>query len=90
MSQVLSFTLRDLNRRPARVLDAVRRFGIAEVRTRHGEVFTVSPKASAKPGRAANVAPDFEVLWQRQRDVGHVPPPVEDSGWISRVIGGEA
>ena len=90
MSQVLSFTLRDLNRQPARVLEAVRRYGIAEVRTRRGEVFTVVPKTSPKSGRAATVAPDFQVLWRKQRELGHVPPPARDSDWINRVIGGEA
>lgn len=38
MSAAATFTLRDLNRRPAKVLEAVRKFGSAEVRTRSGEV----------------------------------------------------
>ena len=43
-----TFTLRDLNRQPAKILEAVRKFGMVEVRTRSGEVFTVAQKASKK------------------------------------------
>jgi hypothetical protein len=45
------FSLRDLNRQPAKVLLAVRKFGSAEIRTRSGEIFTVSVQPSQVDGR---------------------------------------
>lgn len=89
MSGVTTFTLRDLNRQPAKVLEAVRKFGIAEVRTRKGEVFIVSPKAASGARRPSNRIPDFERLWKQQRDAGHIPPPTRENERINRILAGE-
>ncbi len=89
MSGVTIFTLRDLNRQPAKVLEAVRKFGIAEVRTRKGEVFTVSPKAASAVRRPSKRIPDFEGLWKKQRDAGHIVPPTLEDERINRIIAGE-
>ena len=89
MGTVASFTLRDLNRRPASLFDAVRRFGSAEVRTRSGEVFTVVPKRTPRSRRRAKGYPDFESLWKRQRELGHHPPPASENDRIDRIIAGE-
>lgn len=48
MSSVATFTVRDLSRRTAEVLDAVRKFGMAEVRPRSGEVFILKLKKTPK------------------------------------------
>jgi hypothetical protein len=89
MSGVTTFTLRDLNRQPAKVLEAVRKFGIAEVRTRKGEVFTVSPKAATGARRLSKLVPDFEGLWKKQRDAGHIVPATQENERINRIIAGE-
>ena len=84
------FTLRDLNRRPAKVLAEVRKFGSAEIRTRSGEVFTMTVKAEeATPGPGAGL-PDFEAHWKRLRELGLVPPPAAENERINRIIAGEA
>ena len=83
------FTLRDLNRQPAKVLDAVRKFGSAEIRTRSGEVFTVAVKAEKSAKRSGTGLPDFEAHWKRLRELGLVPPPAAESERINRIIAGE-
>jgi hypothetical protein len=81
------FTLRDLNRQPAKVLDAVRKFGSAEIRTRSGEVFTVAAKADEKA--RSREFPDFEARWKKLREAGLVPPPPAENDRINRIIAGE-
>ncbi|HUG67028.1 MAG TPA: hypothetical protein VMM76_04725 [Pirellulaceae bacterium] len=81
------FTLRDLNRQPAKVLDAVRKFGSAEIRTRSGEVFTVAAKAGGKV--RSREFPNFEARWKKLRELGLVPPPRTDDERINRIIAGE-
>jgi hypothetical protein len=81
------FTLRDLNRRPAKVLDAVRKFGNAEIRTRNGEVFTIAVKL-ATTARAREF-PEFDARWKKLRELGLVPPRAENER-INRIIAGEA
>jgi hypothetical protein len=84
------FTVRDLNRQPAKVLAAVRKFGSAEVRTRGGEAFTVSPKPQReKRAAAADIQTRFSALWKRQRELGLVPPPASENERINRIIAGE-
>lgn len=90
MSATATFTLRDLNRQPAKVLDAVRKFGSAEVRTRSGEVFTLAPKtAPKKPKKASGIRSHFEALWKKQCELGLVPPPESENERINRIIAGE-
>jgi len=81
------FSLRDLNRRPAHVLAEVRKFGSAEIRTRRGEVFTLTVKAEeSAPGGGM---PDFEAHWKRLRELGLVPPPPAENERINRILAGE-
>ena len=87
-----SFTLRDLNRQPAKVLAAVRKFGSAEVRTRTGEIFTVAPKPPVGPSRkreAKEVRDRFQDLWAKQRSLGLIPPDESENERINRIIAGE-
>jgi hypothetical protein len=83
------FTLRDLNRQPAKVLDAVRKFGSAEIRARNGDVFTIAVKADAAKKRSGAELPDFEAHWKRLRQLGLVPPPASENERINRIIAGE-
>ncbi len=83
------FSLRDLNRQPAKVLEAVRKYGSAEIRTRSGEVFTVSPQQKPASGRAASRFPDFSARWKKLRELGHVPPTSVENEHIDRTIAGD-
>ena len=83
------FTLRDLNRQPAKVLEAVRKFGSAEVRTRGGEVFTVALKPDEKPQLRVKVFPNFETRWKKLREAGNAPPPLAEIERINRIIASE-
>lgn len=82
------FTLRDLNRRPAQVLAEVRKFGSVEIRTRSGEIFTVTVKAGSAT-KGADEIPDFESHWKRLRELGLVPPSAADNERINRILAGE-
>ncbi len=83
------FTLRDLNRRPAHVLAEVRKFGSAEIRTRRGEVFTMTFKAEESAPDGGHGLPDFEAHWKRLRELGLVPPPPAANERINRILAGE-
>jgi hypothetical protein len=83
------FTVRDLNRQPAKVLDAVRKFGSAEIHARSGEVFTVAVKDEGPAKGSAVELPDFEAHWKRLRELGLVPPPAAENDRINRIIAGE-
>jgi hypothetical protein len=84
------FTLRDLNRQPAKVLEAVRKFGCAEIRTRSGEVFTMWAQPKPAVVAAARRFPDFPARWKILRELGHVPPtPSSQNEHIDRIIAGE-
>ena len=89
MSAVATFTLRDLNRRPAEVLEAVRKFGFVEVCARSGEVFTLAPKVPHRKTPKAKNFPDFSERWKRMREFGHLPPPNSENERIDRIIAGE-
>jgi len=86
---VAVFTVRDLNRRPGKVLAEVRKFGSAEIHTRSGEVFTMAVKAE-EPTKAAGAGlSDFQAHRKRLRELGLVPPPASENEFINRIIAGE-
>ena len=85
-----------MNRQPAKILAAVRKYGSAEVKTRTGEVFTIAPKK----GREKAMTPEeigeefFRKSEERARrfcEMGFVPPkPGEwDEERFNRIIAGE-
>jgi len=84
------FSLRDLNRRPAKVLAEARKFGCAEIRTRSGEVFTITVKAEEPTKGVATRLPDFDGHWKRLRELGLVRPPASENERINRIIAGGA
>jgi hypothetical protein len=84
-----TFTLRDLNRQPSKVLDAVRKFGSAEVRTRSGEVFTVAVKVDEANEQRSKTLPDFKARWKKLRESGNVPPSPDENERINRIVASE-
>lgn len=82
--KTISFTPRDLNRQPARVMAAARKYGHVEVRTRSGEIFILSRQADEKAGW-----PDFEARGRRLKSLGLVQPTRREENQINRIIAGE-
>jgi hypothetical protein len=81
------FTPRDLNRQPAKVFAAVRKFGSVDIRTRAGETFVFTLKK--KKLRNAKALPDFKAHWARLKKLGLIPPPASENERINRIIAGE-
>ena len=88
-SDIAVFTLRDLNRQPAKVLEAVRKHGRADIRTRSGEMFSFIPKVEKRKRPVRKGFPDFEARWKKLRELGLVPPPPSENERINRIIAGE-
>jgi predicted aminopeptidase len=47
LSDVKTFTVRDLDRQPAQVLDACDKEGVVRIRRRNGRSYTVRPESNA-------------------------------------------
>ena len=85
------FTVRDMNRNTATVLEACRQNGRIIVRHRSGEEFEMTP---AKVEKSAQPRPDFmarmEAHWQRMRDLGVRPATTPgEVERINQIIAGE-
>lgn len=88
-TKVSVFMLRDLNRRPAAILAVVRRLGVAEIRTRNGEVFALVRVPEKTRRRDSSPWAGFRALWKEQRDAGLVPPQEREMERLNRIIAGE-
>ena len=83
MTVPTQFTVRDLNRNPRKVLDAVDRLGQVEIRTRDGKVYSLASKPEP---RKKIVLPDFI---GRMKAAGMKPISKEQSEAWDRMIAGE-
>lgn len=81
------FTPQDLAAQAAKVFDAVRQFGRAEIRTQDGETFEMKIKPEADA--LAQVLARMEAHRKRLRELGHVPPPAAANERINQIIAGE-
>ena len=63
MSDMKTFTVRDLDRTPAKVLAAAKRDGVARVRQRNGEMFAVRPLPPPAKG-----PPDWKGFVRKHRE----------------------
>ena len=87
-----AFTLRDLNRQPAKVLAACDLHGAVRIRTRDGRAYRLKPEAP-EPDRTAKVeslVARRERLRERLRQAGFVPPAPGEIERINRLIAGDA
>ena len=83
MSDMKIFTVRQLDREPAAVLDAADRDGVVRVRRRDGRVYSVQPiVASGKIGRIPDLAARRKAIFQR-------PVPAAHVGRLDKLIAGE-
>ena len=86
-----SFSLRDLNRQPAKVLAACDLHGTVRLRTRGGRSYSLKRETS-EPDRTAKVeslVARRQRLRQQLRAAGFVPPSPAEMERINRIIAGE-
>lgn len=86
-----SFTLRDLNRQPAKVLAACDRHGVVRIRTRDGRAYRLKPEGE-EPERTAQVESlpaRRQRLRAQLRAAGFVPPSPDEFERINRLIAGD-
>lgn len=82
-----SFTVRDLNRQPAKVLGACDQHGSVRIRTRAGASYVLRRE---EPERSRiKSLPDMEAHRKRLRELGYVPPAAHEMERINQIIAGE-
>jgi hypothetical protein len=86
-----SFSVRDLNRQPAKVLAACDLHGAVRIRTRDGRSYSLKPEIPDPPrtAQAESLIARRQQLRQRLRAVGFVPPSPAEIERINRIIAGE-
>jgi hypothetical protein len=83
LSDMKSFTVRDLDREPGVVLDECDREGAVQIRRRNGRTYTI--RADAGPERMTNV-PDFRA---RLEKIFPQVIPASQSRLVDKLIAGE-
>ena len=86
-----SFTVRDLNRQPAKVLAACDLQGAVRIHTRDGRSYSLKSETLASPRTAQveSLVARRQRLRQRLRAAGFVPPSPAEIERINRLIAGE-
>jgi hypothetical protein len=84
MSDMKTFTVRDLDRSPSVVLDACDRDGEARIRRRGGKTYRLLP--DAEPKRVITSLPDFAA---RSRKLFPKPLTKSQTDLVDRMIRGE-
>lgn len=83
MSDMKTFTVRELDRSPSDVLDAADRDGTVHIKRRDGRVYALQPVSSAKKITAL---PDFAA---RRRAIFPKPIPAAQARLLDKLIAGE-
>ncbi|HZV36975.1 MAG TPA: prevent-host-death protein [Verrucomicrobiae bacterium] len=78
-----TFTVRELDRNPAKVLDAADREGSVHIKRRDGRAYSLQPLGSAKKITAL---PDFAA---RRRAIFPKPIPASQARILDKLIAGE-
>ena len=86
----VSFPLPELGSDWAKVIEAVQRFGSAELRTQAGETFEFKKKAADKP-TLAELRARHEAHCQKLRELGNRPAPMteQEEERFNKIIAGE-
>jgi hypothetical protein len=86
-----SFTVRDLNRQPAKVLAACDLHVAVRIRTRDGRSYSLKPEVPQphRTAQAESLIVRRQQVRQRLRAVGFVPPSRAEIERINRLIAGE-
>jgi hypothetical protein len=83
LSDMKTFTVRELDREPSAVLDAADKEGIVHVRRRDGRVYSVQPEASVRKPIAL---PDFRA---RVKKIFPRQIPAKQVAMVDKLIRGE-
>jgi len=81
-----SFTVRDLNRKTAKVLEAAEELGSVTIQARNGKRYVLQ---AAPPEQGGFEPPDFEARWSRLRELGFETPAPGEVERLDRIIAGE-
>lgn len=84
MSDMKTFTVRELDREPAAVLDAADKDGAVRIKRRDGRIYSVQPVASASARMTA--LPDFAA---RRKAIFSKPIPASQVRLADKLIAGE-
>ncbi len=84
MSDMKTFTVRDLDREPAAVLDAADRDGAVRIKRRDGRTYSIQP-VGAGPAKITAL-PDFAA---RRRAIFSRPIPAAQVRLVDKLIAGE-
>ena len=84
MSDMKTFTVRELDREPSAVLDAADRDGAVRIKRRDGRLYSVQPVASA-PARITSL-PDFAA---RRKAIFSKPLSASQARLFDKLIAGE-
>lgn len=82
-SDMKTFTVRQLDREPAAVLDTADKEGIVRVKRRDGRTYSIQPEA--RPTRITEL-PDFRA---RLKKIFPKPIPEKQAALVDRLIAGE-
>ncbi|MEI6233457.1 MAG: hypothetical protein WCT04_10420 [Planctomycetota bacterium] len=84
-----TYTLRDLNRTPAKVLKACDLYGHVTIRTRTGKTYHVQAETSPDKVKPEDIVKMFREHHKNMRKLGYVPPAPDEIERINRIIAGE-
>ena len=84
MSDMKTFTIRDLDREPSTVLDAADRDGAVRVKRRDGRTYSVRPEGNASATIIS--VPDFAM---RRKSIFRKPIPASQIRRVDKLIAGE-
>ena len=84
MSDMRTYTVRELDRQPKMVLEACDIYGSARIRCRDGRTYVIKPEE--KPGASMTALPDFSA---RRREVFKKPASPSFVQKFDRAISGE-
>jgi hypothetical protein len=74
-----------MNRQPAKVLAAAKRYGSVQIRTRDGEEYTVLSCAKTG-GDTPPCEPDFKAHYERLRQAGWRPAAPAERARVNRLV----
>jgi hypothetical protein len=84
MSDMRTFTVRDLDRRPSDVLDVADRDGVVHIRRRDGRTYSVRPEGN--PAKKMTSLPDFA---GRRKALFPKPISAAQARAVDKLIAGE-
>ena len=84
MSDMKTFTVREMDREPASLLDAADRDGAVRIRRRDGRIYCLQPVASTSARMTA--LPDFAA---RRKAIFSKPIPAAQARLVDKLIAGE-